>query len=73
MATVRVPVLVVFEYDESDTTGPDYGNEPMTPEFIRGYVEGAGDHIVPNVRVHTAETGRVSKSDEDGRFRFVAE
>jgi hypothetical protein len=69
MANVRVPVLVIFEYDDEATTGPNYGDEPMTPEFIREYIKGAGEHlIVPSVTVCEAEIGKVRKTDEDGKF-----
>ena len=52
MATTRV--LVTLEWDENATTGPDYGNEPVTPEFVLEYLRGAGENLVPGVTLTEA-------------------
>lgn len=57
MALVKI-VLVLNVADDA-TTGPDYGNDKVTPGFLTEYLVGAGDHLfgsVQGVTVEQAET-----------------
>lgn len=43
-------ITVTADLVTGGTTGPDYGNEEVTPEFVRTYVEGAEAYwLIPGV------------------------